>query len=576
MKLNKRFIYYFFFPLVFLGLFYLIYTVNKLYFLDEYEPIKLTIDVELKVEEDDMFQLFYRDSISKHNEKFSQKVQIEGSEQFQWIKFSVPDSIALSHIRFDLGNKYKQSQVEIRKFYVRYNGNLIDLAKDSLSTYFRANRFIQKVSNTVFLRKVIDKRSDPILSSTNLSPIIHQLKKKKNYSRVTLNIILSLLLAIAGVIAIKQKMVDSEMFWKNHQIFVNIFLALIILPFFDNIFSLDNTNINEKRELALKPELIYENINDYPNTYELYFNDHFGFRKKLISYGGIVKAKLFNTSPSEDKVIMGKDGWLYYWKSGIRSSYKNENPFTKSGLAKFTNMINSTNEWATNNDKLFLATIYPNKHSVYEENLPLRIRNLKKDTTDRTDVTFKFFNENGILNVEHLENFGSHKNENQLYFKHDTHWNSFGAYLAYKTIINKLRSIDNGIMPPLKLKDFTVQIDDEFANGDLLDFMGVDNKYKLFTENAPLLSPKQKHDLIKKNDYFGKQTVFIENRTIESDKVVLLVGDSFNHELIKLLPLNFKKTYFSRSVLLNEKIIEKIMPDVVIYGIVERNLENFK
>lgn len=106
--------------------------------------------------------------------------------------------------------------------------------------------------------------------------------------------------------------------------------------------------------------------------------------------------------------------------------------------------------------------------------------------------------------------------------------------------------------------------------------MGIDNAYKLFKENTPLLAPKEEYNLIKKNNYFGKQTVLIENRTIESDKVVLLVGDSFNHELLKVLPLNFKKTYFSRSVLLNEKIIEKIMPDVIIYGIVERNLENFR
>ena len=575
MKFNRGTINYLFYPLLLLGMFYLIYRINDIYILDDYEPKELTIGVEFKVEEEDIFQLFYRDSVIKLNERMSQKILIEGSPNFQWVKFSIPDTLKLSQIRFDFGNKHKSSPVEIRKFVLRYNGNIKDLAQDSLMTYFRANHYVAQESNMVFERKVIGKRSDPFLLSEDLSSIINQLRKEENYSRIALNIILSLFLSIAVVVAVKQKSKSEIIGVQSHQIFVCLFLILTILPFLDNVFFIDKTEIQEKRELVSKPVFEYENVNDYPVAFENYFNDHFGFRNKLISYGGISKAKLFNTSPSEEKVIMGKNDWLFYWKPDIRSSYKNENPFTNNGLAKFTDMISSTNEWATLNDKLFLTTIYPNKHSVYEENIPLRIRNLKKDTIDRTDMAFKMFKEKGILHVKHLENFLNHKKENQLYFKNDTHWNAYGSYLAYRSIIDKLRSIDNEILPPLKLNDFSVQIDNDFGYGDLLNFMGVDNTGKLFTENAPLLSPKQKHNIIRKSNYFGKGTVYIENGTVKSDKVVLLVGDSFSNELIKLLPFNFKKTYFLRSIWLNNKIIEEIQPNIIIYGIVERNLENF-
>ncbi len=156
--------------------------------------------------------------------------------------------------------------------------------------------------------------------------------------------------------------------------------------------------------------------------------------------------------------------------------------------------------------------------NIYEENLPIRIKTLKKDTIDRTDVAFKTFKENGILHLGHLENFLNHKKENQLYFKHDTHWNSFGAYLAYRAIINKLRFIDNEISLPLSLKDFSISIDEDFPYGDLIDFMGIDNEKNWFIEKAPRFKTSEDIKLIRKNNILGSMTLLIENRTIDSVK----------------------------------------------------------
>ena len=195
MKFNRGTINYLFYPLLLLGLFYLIYRINDIYILDDYEPKELTIGVEFNVEEEDIFQLFYRDSATKLNERMSQKILIEGSPYFQWVKFSIPDTLKLSQIRFDFGNKHKSSPVEIRKFVLRYNGNIKDLAQDSLMTYFKANQYVAQESNMVFERKVIGKRSDPFLLSEDLSLIINKLIQEKNYSRIALNILLSLFLA---------------------------------------------------------------------------------------------------------------------------------------------------------------------------------------------------------------------------------------------------------------------------------------------------------------------------------------------------------------------------------------------
>ena len=115
----------------------------------------------------------------------------------------------------------------------------------------------------------------------------------------------------------------------------------------------------------------------------------------------------------------------------------------------------------------------------------------------------------------------------------------------------------------------------DFSHGDLLDFMGVDNSGKWFTEKVEKLKYKQKQELVVKQNFFGKRTTFIHNKTVDENKTVLLVGDSYSNELLKLLPLQFKKIYFSRNIRLSQQVIEKINPDIIIYGIVERNLENF-
>tara|TARA_R110001583_G_scaffold82491_1_gene218777 strand:- start:15075 stop:16751 length:1677 start_codon:yes stop_codon:yes gene_type:complete len=557
------------------GLFYLIYSLNKIYFLDDFESKELSIGVEFITEENDIFQLFYRDSVTKLNEKMSQKIPIVKSHKSQWIRFSIPDTIELSHIRFDFGNTHKLSPVEIEKFLLRYNGNEIDLAKDSLSNHFKPNKYTVEINKNIFGRIKLGKRSDPFLLSYDLRPLVKKLKKEKNYTRIFLNLGITSFLTVAILFGFLRYSNPAQLAPSGNHFFVVCFLLMIVLPTMDNLFSLDYTKLKEKRELILKPDLNYNNIDNYPSSFETYYNDHFGFRDLLISTGGLLKAKFFHTSPSEEKVIIGKDNWVFYWKPDIQSSYKNENPFTTKGIEEFSQMLISTQAWANENNKIFYASIYPNKHSIYENKLPSRIRNLKKDTIDRTDVAYKILQENSILNINYVKDFIDNKDKKQLYYKHDTHWNAQGAMIAYKAIINGLRSKDTSIKRPLESKDFEIVVEPDFSHGDLLDFMGVDNSGKWFTEKVEKLKYKQKQELVVKQNFFGKRTTFIHNKTVDENKTVLLVGDSYSNELLKLLPLQFKKIYFSRNIRLSQQVIEKINPDIIIYGIVERNLENF-
>ena len=90
------------------------------------------------------------------------------------------------------------------------------------------------------------------------------------------------------------------------------FLCAIWLPLLDNLIGLDTTTASaEKRILAPlpgRPEDL-ESLKEFPAQFEAYYNDHFGFRNKLIFLNNLVLWKCFGDSVSK-RVIVGKGTWL--------------------------------------------------------------------------------------------------------------------------------------------------------------------------------------------------------------------------------------------------------------------------
>lgn len=576
MDLRNKLMNYLVFPIVLAGFFVLIYNFNKNYLLDDYEKKELVFAVELRVQEDDVFQLFYRDSTTKFSEKSSRRLDIDKSTNFNLVKFSIPDSISLSHLRFDIGNKNLTSAVHINKAYLSYNGFEKFFTNDSLLDYFEANRFIVADSKNTFSRKVLDKRSDPIFVSKKLNEYVVNLKNQVNYSRIIINLIVSFFFTLAFIMAIKKYEPFKMDFIEAPKVFVCLFAFLLMSPFLDSIFSLDSTNIQEKRKLAVKPLFSYSNLDSYPSSFETYFNDNFGFRNTLISTGGILKAKLFNTSPRLDKVIVGKDNWLFYWENASRNSFYNLQPFKESNLGSLGKMFKKTNSKAKALDAIFLVSIFPNKHNVYLENLPSLIADGINEKGNRKKQLEVFLKKEQIPLIVH-NNLESHTNNNigHIYYKNDSHWNSLGAHIAYQNLISEIKVHRPSIKAPLGLDEFNLKITEEYYSGDLLDIMGIDNKNGFFNDVKIVLTPKLKENRQGSMVIDNKNARVFANSNSESNLTLLIFGDSFNFELLKLIPINFKKVIFVRGYKIDTELIDYYKPNVVLYGIVQRNLENF-
>ncbi len=563
--------------LVFVGLFISFFWFNKTYIFVDYGVKNLKFSVELESSEVDVFQLYYREKTTKFAEKLSKRKKVYAQvNKPQWLEYDIPDSIKVSHFRFDFGNNKLTSPVYIHKIILSVNKNKKVISQKEIKEYFEHNKYTIPYKSG-YARKVIGNRSDPFLSSIDFEEIINELKNTPKHSVLLLlivNTILSSLLSISFCYVLYFNMPKIRDQRPIELVFVLSFILILLIPNLDTLFELDTTKISEKRKLSEKPELTYKGINEFPTQFEAYFNDNFGFRKTMISINSIIKIRLFKISPNRDRAIVGDDGCLFIWNNDIRKSYLNNNPFSEENLKVYGNNFIEMKQYASDKDKLFVTSIYPNKHTIYEEKIPSKIRALKKTKRKRIDQIFEFLEKNDIPNIDHRTTLLSKKAKRMLYFKNDTHWNSLGAFYAYQGLLNKISSIHDSVTKPLSLKDYKI-IPSEHKKGDLLDLLGIDNRSGIFIDTTYRFIPNKKLSVSRNNNEYGRSSTIITNTNSGNNLTALFFGDSYTYKLLQFLQIHFKKTVFIKNITLNRELIKEINPDIVVYGILERNLENF-
>ncbi len=59
-----------------------------------------------------------------------------------------------------------------------------------------------------------------------------------------------------------------------------------------------------------------------------WFSDHFGFRSILFRWNAMLHAVVMHTSPLPDRLLMGKDGWMYLTNDKVIDQYQGQKLFT--------------------------------------------------------------------------------------------------------------------------------------------------------------------------------------------------------------------------------------------------------
>lgn len=207
--------------------------------------------------------------------------------------------------------------------------------------------------------------------------------------------------------------------------------------------------------------------------FDKHFNDYLPFKYNYISLSNFCKVK-FKAFNSSRNVIIGNDDWLFYnaciFDSTGLNEYSGFNPWNAEQLYQVAKNINAIKNWCQKNNIKFELVLCPNKQSIYSEYLPSCYT---KIGDNRYDQLMKSVPD--LINLKAI--FLKHKNQSKqpLYYKTDTHWNLFGAYLASKELYKKWKPF----YPELNDISKVSFQDSIIPNGlDLANMLVLNNFYK--------------------------------------------------------------------------------------------------
>ncbi|PIV92783.1 MAG: hypothetical protein COW44_12960 [Flavobacteriaceae bacterium CG17_big_fil_post_rev_8_21_14_2_50_33_15] len=127
------------------------------------------VNMNIKVDENDKFQLFYIDDSLEGSFSPEKRLAIDvnASDSPQDIQFTLPEKVFPYKFRLDLGENNIETTVEINEIKLQFNNEEILIDKLVLERFFQPNIYLEKTDKG-YLRKIVDGRCDPFLISTPL------------------------------------------------------------------------------------------------------------------------------------------------------------------------------------------------------------------------------------------------------------------------------------------------------------------------------------------------------------------------------------------------------------------------
>lgn len=318
----------------------------------------------------------------------------------------------------------------------------------------------------------------------------------------------------------------------------------------------------ENRKLSERPSFENTIYTKFASEYEKYYEDHLPYRNQLITINSAISYFLFKESINSS-VIIGKDGWLFLNGDNVIENYKRELVYSEETIEEIKKKYQDISMHYEQEGIRVVFMIIPNKEEIYgDDYLPDDINAQKNNQENRTDTLVSYLREEAGLEVIYpKEEFLKYKDDFQLYFKADTHWNLLGAYIAEQQLLELIYGQRSYLEDEnIHKGELTYRIS---ANLDLANMISL-RKF-----------------LLDDYDYYIEEYPWTDNfESISgingySDKV-LFIGDSFYASMQPYLYRDFKDCKALVRGYYESSIVEEYEPDVVVIEVVERYAEQLK
>lgn len=310
-------------------------------------------------------------------------------------------------------------------------------------------------------------------------------------------------------------------------------------------------------------------------------------RVKLVAKGKLTEQYTFDVDPiipSRDMwSIVGANGYNFFFQK-MMPDFMQTNTLSSSQMSNITNKIKNRVEslkQQSPNTKIIYMVV-PSKASIYPELVP---SDYPKGTgTSRLEQMNSAIEAGGAKVINLLDVFKQHKNDDyKLYWKTDSHWTDYGAFVAYTELFNYI-SKDFPAAAPKKMSDFNFA-GDFYEGGDMIYYMMMSQsetreycwyrtpKFKMLGGISDV-TRYRKPDYLMYSDNLVPEIQFNTGKSNLPDLYVL--RDSYSAQIFDILADRGNKTVYKSmwNLSFNLYDVANYNPDYVIYICSEWNIDS--
>jgi len=364
-----------------------------------------------------------------------------------------------------------------------------------------------------------------------------------------------------------------------------VFLLLLLAPALGQIGGLSGAEEIPRIELRNPnpcPDLPADirQLKAFPDRLSNFLDDHFGFRFWLASLDS--QLRVWVGSSGSDKVLVGKDGWLFSRDEELLQEHRGAVNFEAPEIDAWLRAMRRRQRWLRRQSIQYVFVICPTKYEVYTDELPdwarpigpTRFDALKEGLRTRTDVD--------LVDLKPLLRRGRKETTKLLYSKNDTHWTDDGSTMGYRAIMEAVRRYYPEIHVAEKGRDYRfVQAPAPgglrrmmnnwwgFEEG-LYDTISVRPHPGLFRSGRILDDGVWKACPPKDVGWDLNRASVVETALKDAPRV-LIFRDSFTIGIHSLLKLSFSALMFAKhnGDILDTGLVREFGPDLVIYEMID-------
>jgi hypothetical protein len=363
---------------------------------------------------------------------------------------------------------------------------------------------------------------------------------------------------------------------RAQRVFAAVFVLMLLLPLAGQLGGWDNqVALFERREPTAFPALprTRDAWQAWPRQCGQYLVDRAGFRSALVFAGSVLDVELFRRS-TNDQVVLGRDGWLFYGGDRTLEQMRGEDVFTSAALDHWIDHMEAQRDWLAARGIPLLVVVVPNKERVYHEYLPPSAGALAR-VTRLTQIEHRLAERRSSLQwLDLTDVLVAAKTDTRVYAKRDTHWSGAGAFKGYVEIMRSLQAGLPNLEPlhPQQMEDIAIAY--PARDLDLMRMLGLGLAGAGETLDYPLLRGTLPWTTTREDSVVqGKRRMRLTSTRADAPNAVWF-HDSFSDTLAVYLNSTFHTATLEEQAgfRFDRALVEDAKPDVVVYEFVERFL----